>query len=453
MQKKRFLVLTCGLFLLAAAAGQEAPKEKKVLKNADVVLMAENHFDDETLLRIIDVADTDFDISGDELIRMKNAGVSSAVLRAMLQATQRKKHAAEGVAGQASPAPGSDVSKSGASGSSPAGSTQEVAAPAPGAPTATDSSAAANASAPSVNGRSPARAVSPAPPNSMASGRGMNAGGMGSMVNPQQMAAMQSQLGSIGGIMGMMNGMMSMNSYAPEQMPHVFLRGEINKPMMEVSPSTAQMAQTKFNGGGPSVGASMLRSIATQALSFAALGAGPGGMMAMSAFSMGSGILMRPHTPSMTYVWGLPGRKSNRELNTTSPLFELSYGEIPGVDPDGYEPAIVKLVPTRDNYRLVGATKTKMGMNMMNGGGVEQGKWFSEERWPVELSKEERGFYVLKVLQALEPGEYAVVLRPVKGYKQTTSGFGGGAQVFYSVWDFSVPGAPDEPTDKKKKKR
>jgi hypothetical protein len=449
MQKKRFLVLTCGLFLLAAAAGQEAPKEKKVLKNADIVQMVENHFDDETLLKIIGVTDTDFDISGDELIRMKNAGVSSAVLRAMLQATQRKRHAAEGTAGQANPAAGNDISKSGASGSSSAGTPQESAAPAAGM-----STAVGNAPGPSASNNSPVPSAASMALNSMAGGGGISTAGTGrSMVNPQQMAALQSQLGSMGGIMGMMNGMMSMTSYAPEQMPHVYLRGEINKPMMEVSPSTAQMAQTKFNGGGPSAGASMLRSIATQALSFAALSAGPGGMMAMSAFSMGSGLLMRPHTPSMTYVWGLPGRKSNRELNTTLPLFELSYGEIPGVDPDGYEPAIVRLVPTRDNYRLVGATKTKMGMNMMNGGGVEQGKWFSEERWPVELSKEERGFYVLKVQQALEPGEYAVVLRPVKGYKQTTSGFGGGAQVFYSVWDFSVPGASDEPTDKKKKKK
>jgi hypothetical protein len=41
----------------------------------------------------------------------------------------------------------------------------------------------------------------------------------------------------------------------------------------------------------------------------------------------------------------------------------------------------------------------------------------------------------------------------VKGYKATPSGLGGHAQVFYSVWDFSVPGAlPEEINGKKKKK-
>jgi hypothetical protein len=37
-------------------------------------------------------------------------------------------------------------------------------------------------------------------------------------------------------------------------------------------------------------------------------------------------------------------------------------------------------------------------------------------------------------------------------YKLSTSGFGGSAQVFYSVWDFSVAGTPPETGDSKKKK-
>jgi hypothetical protein len=199
----------------------------------------------------------------------------------------------------------------------------------------------------------------------------------------------------------------------------------------------------------------MLRTLATEGLSFAAMSGGPAGMMAMSAFGVASGFMpgMRPGTPSMTYVWGLPGLHSSRLLPADSPAFELSYGEIPGVDPDAYEPALVKLVQTKDNYRLVGATRSKMGRNTMMGGGPEEGKWISEERVPVRLDKEERGFYVLHVEQALEPGEYAVVFRPVKGHKPVRSGFGSAAQVFYSVWDFRVPGTPADDTTKKKKKK
>jgi hypothetical protein len=203
-------------------------------------------------------------------------------------------------------------------------------------------------------------------------------------------------------------------------------------------------------------GGMALRSLATEGLSFAAMGAGPAGMMAMSVFSMGSGFMpgMRPGAPKVTYVWGLPGRKSSRELTDTNPMFELNYGDIPGVDPDAYEPAVLKLVQSKDNYRLVGATQIKMtAKNMMAGASPENGKWISEDRWPTRVDKEERGFYILHVNSTLEPGEYAVVLRPVKGYKETSSGLGGHAQVFYSVWDFSVPGAtPDDGKKKKKKK-
>src|SRR5262249_595794 len=174
-------------------------------------------------------------------------------------------------------------------------------------------------------------------------------------------------------------------------------------------------------------------------------------MMAMSAFSMASGFMpgMRPGAPKMSYVWGLPGRKSSREIGDVSPMFELNYGDIPGVDPDGYEPVLIQLFPTKDNYRLVGATQTSMdSKHMMSGGGPEGGKWVSEERWPTRVDKEERGFYIMHMEKPLDPGEYAVVLRPAKHYNAGSSVFGGGAQVFYSVWDFSVPGTP--PPNKKK---
>ena len=87
---------------------------------------------------------------------------------------------------------------------------------------------------------------------------------------------------------------------------------------------------------------------------------------------------------------------------------------------------------------------------LKNAGGPESGKWISEERWPTRVDKQERGFYIMHGIQPLEPGEYAVVLRPIKGYKAAPSGLGGHAQVFYSVWDFSVPGAVSD-DDKKKK--
>jgi hypothetical protein len=65
---------------------------------------------------------------------------------------------------------------------------------------------------------------------------------------------------------------------------------------------------------------------------------------------------------------------------------------------------VVRLVQTKDNYRLVGATRTKLNSKSMGAGfGPENGRWISEERCPIRIAKEERGFYVVHVDQALEP--------------------------------------------------
>ena len=444
---KKPLVLAFALLLISLSPAQEPKKAKKPLKNADIVLMTQNHFDDETLSKLIEVSDTDFDISGDALVELKNQGVSAPVIRAMLEAAARKKLAADADIFANTDPPAAEAPRA----SSASGRVPSAAAP------ETPDRAVKTASSPSSSApfrdtpQSPAGTAAPA-----ASGAVMASPPAANMpVNPQ-LAVLQSQLAMMGlAGLGRMFGGAAALSYTAEQLPHVFLMdAQIHSEKHEVSASMAQIAQTKMKTGTPGPGGMALRSLATEGLSFAAMGAGPTGMMAMSAFSMASGFMpgMRAGAPSMTYVWGLPGRKSARELSNPDPIFQLNYGDIPGVDPDAFEPAIVRLVQTPDNYRLVGATRTKLNTkNLMSGNGPENGKWISEERWPVRVYKEDRGFYVLRVDQPLEPGEYAVVLRPVKGYRATASGLGGHAQVFYSVWDFSVPGAA--PTGSKKKKK
>ena len=445
MPKRIAISLICAFFACAALHAQETKQEKKVLKNADILLMSQNHFDDETLIKVIEVSETDFDVSGAALIDLKNQGVSPTVLRAMLESVHKKQSAA------GPQAPAQEPS------ATPQSATQPSAPPESSDP----NFATRTQSAPATNSTSPAPVSAPPAPTAGAYGT-YPANAMAG-INPAQIAALQARMASMGmggmmgnmGGMGMMGGMggFSMN-YPPEQMPHVFLRMGSTKDNQEITPSMAQIGQSNYKGG-MGAGGMALRSLSTEGLSFAAMGAGPAGMMAMSAFSMVSGFMpgMRPGAPKITYVWGLPGRNSSRVFDQTNPMFELNYGNIPGVDPDAYEPALLKLVQSKDNYRLVGATQMKMtAKNMRNGASPENGKWISEERWPTHVNKEERGFYILHVDSALEPGEYAVVLRPVKGYKATSSGLGGHAQVFYSVWDFSVPGAVPDNGKKKKKK-
>jgi hypothetical protein len=441
MRTKLLLALACLLFLGSASGAQDVKKEKRVLSNADILLMTKNQLDDDTLIKLIQVSDTDFDTSGEALIDLKNQGVSSEVLRAMLQAAQHKRLAAQEPS--APPAASTTPSPSDSNLPSARNLTSSSSSPSP-----------TDRTSPGPNTTSVPQSDASSNPAFAATGAQQNSGGM--RINPQQMSGMQNPMAmmSMMGMGGMGGGFGSPVEYTADQLPHVFLfNDQSRRQKNEFPPSTAEIAQTKFNSGAPSPAGSALRSLATQGLSFASMSAGPIGMMAMSAFSMASGFLpgMRPGAPSMTYVWGLPGRKSARELTNTDPIFELNYGDIPGVDPDAFEPVIVKLTQSPDNYRLVGATKTKMNMrNMMANSGPENGKWLVEDRWPTRVYKEDRGFYVLRVDQPLAPGEYAVVLRPVKGYKAKPSGLGGHAQVFYCVWDFSVPGAPDPPIKKRK---
>ena len=445
---KRLILCIATLILVVPLHAQQEKKGKKILKNADVVMMVQNHFDDDTLIKVIEVSATDFDVSEDALVDLMKQGVNSPVLKAMLAAAHKQNSASNPASTPVTSTAANNPLPSAAAGAQP--ETSPAAPKDPNFATRSENPQAADHTAPAPTAAKPPVAYR-APQAMPMPGAAMMGG------NPQQMAMMQAQMASMG-MGGMMGGMgMGMGggfgmSYSPEQMPHVFLKLH-PEGKQEISASTAQIGQTNFKGG-MGAGGMALRSLATQGLSFAAMGAGPAGMMAMSAFSMASGFMpgMRPGAPKMTYVWGLPGHKSDRELTDNNPMFELNYGNIPGVDPDAYEPAVLKLVQSKDNYRLVGATQVKMtAKNMRNGGGPENGKWIDEERWPCHVNKEERGFYILHVDSPLEPGEYAVVLRPVKGYKAVSSGLGGHAQVFYSVWDFSIPGAAPEATGKKKK--
>jgi hypothetical protein len=445
IMRKTAIACLASLLLCAPLHAQQEQKEKKILRNADIVTMVQNHFDDDTLIKVIQVSSTDFDVSEDALVDLMKQGVSSPVLKAMLASAHKRPASANSVrsaepSGASSTSPTATVPASQPSSAVSQGTDPNFATREPETPPAKQANAA------------PAAVSSPQQQQMMPM---QNPAMMG--INPQQMAMLRAQMASMG--MGGMMGSMGMGgmggfgmNYSPEQLPHVFLKMH-PEGKQEIPASTAQIGQTNFNGG-MGAGGMALRSLATQGLSFAAMGAGPAGMMAMSAFSMASGFMpgMRPGAPKMTYVWGLPGLKSSRELADKNPLFELTYGNIPGVDPDAYEPVLLKLVQSKDNYRLVGATQMKMtAKNMRNGSGPENGKWIDEERWPCRVNKEERGFYVVRVDAPLQPGEYAVVLRPVKGYKAASSGLGGHAQVFYSVWDFSIPGIASDTAKKKKK--
>jgi hypothetical protein len=377
-----------------------AGSEPHAMTNADIVAMVKSHLDEATVVSAIEVNETQFDVSPQALIALKQAGLGDPVIAAMLESARR----------------------------------HEVKALAPSTPGAPPGPGAAAAAATGPVGLGVPTAPQQPP--------GVFPGGPAGMraLDPQTAAAMQAAMGRLQAMgYGSAVSMPFGGSAAQGSASAIHVCFLVGNEKQELIASYAQRAISKFRTGGPSAGGSLLRSIASQGLRFAAMGAGPEGMAAMSGVSMLGRFMpgMGPSRPSITYAWGLPGSHSERVL-ATAPAFELRYADIPGIDPDAYEPVLLHLVQTKDNYRLLGATRQKLGAGMGMVGMSGTGDWVAEDRVPAKLEKQGRGLYRLESSKPLAAGEYALVLRPVKGYKAQPTGFGNGEELASTAWDFST---------------
>jgi hypothetical protein len=199
-----------------------------------------------------------------------------------------------------------------------------------------------------------------------------------------------------------------------------------------IAPTIAQVA---FAGGNRRGAERMknLQGLAGQALAFA--------NPAVSGIATTLGSLFRPDE-ERTAVWALAATSSSRVLDFT-PTFEIEFAHIPGVDPDRYQPAIVQLVPTNDNYRLVAAAET----DGSSAGALPRGP-IIEETVATEATRLGRGQYRVAAKSSLPPGEFALVLRPIpepkrarrRGSETSLGELLGGStsQILYLTWEFSI---------------
>ena len=398
------------LALLLFVTGVAAQQKNPALTNDDILTMVKGGLQETTVLNAIAANETDFDVSAKALLDLKQAGISDKIIDAMLAAEAKKRTAASPASASVPPA----------------------SQPAEGA-TLPGPQDAATAQALAQMGMSPQMlAQMPA-------------------ASRQQMMMAMSQMRGMNGKAGM-PGMGGPTPMVSSAMPKItLLIGTEKKPMTS---SLAQMAQSKTKGmsGGGSAAGSMLSSFASTGLSFAAIG---GGMFAGPAMGIASGMfggLMGGHhgMPTVTYIWALPGHNSPFLMPTTTPKFELEFGEIVGLDPDSYEPALVHLPQTKDNWRLVGATKSKLDYS----GSASPQSMIDEVRTPLKTTRLSRGHLQIEAASPLSAGEYGLVLRPLKAHKPKKGESQSDAEqgVFYSVWDFSVAGETvQQPKSKSKK--
>jgi len=166
-----------------------------------------------------------------------------------------------------------------------------------------------------------------------------------------------------------------------------------------------------------------------------------GGSAVQQAGSIFSGVISH-RTPTVTYVWGVPNPASTNVLQTVSPSFSLDFSRVIGVNADDYAPAIVKLTPAQNTCRVVGATQGKADVRSSPAADWQVYSHFLEEPVATNAEKLGPGKYKVSAASALQPGEYAVVLRPVAKDKKFSGGDVARAQgdglMFDAIWTFQI---------------
>jgi hypothetical protein len=155
-----------------------------------------------------------------------------------------------------------------------------------------------------------------------------------------------------------------------------------------------------------------------------------------------SGMMAR-RKPTVTYVWGITGAASSNVSPSSLPVLLVSFADVPGVNADDYEPAILKLTPAQNSVRLLGATQGKEDARSNAAANWQVYSNFLEDRVAIQTQKQASGQYRIVPTSPLLPGEYGVALRPLSKSKQFSGadimrGQGDG-MIFNAAWSFQVP--------------
>jgi len=179
-------------------------------------------------------------------------------------------------------------------------------------------------------------------------------------------------------------------------LPRVTLiEGEKRQPM---NPAGTEVATGKSKGGSAAgsilKGFGKTRLVATNMAGVPVpVGGGRGGMA----------------LPNVARRWALPGRNSVFLVASTAPKFEIEFDNIPGVDPDTYEPVLLKLVQTKDNWRLVSTSRDKFDKH---GNDTRSDKIKPEDKVLLAVTTLGRGHLIVSPAAGLPAGEYACCCTP-----------------------------------------
>jgi len=385
MQVLKQWLFVSALLLTSFSFAQQA---NKPLTNDDVATMVKSSLPEDVILNAIQANDTNFDTSANALVALQKAGVDSKVMNAMLAAVAGKKNPTAPqptVAGQ------------------PAGF------PAGGNPSAVPPSAGLAQFGAAIKAMM---------------GGGISGPG-GTTTAPLPAGALP--------VVAVVDG----SSRKDLTLERTFVAQTKSKANSLKTIAVDSAAKSAFRAGVNQVWYSTITHLGT---GFA--GQVASDTMTQSSSDISEGILAHHFKPTEKYVWALSGLNSPVVASSNKPSFDLNYAGLPGINPDEFEPAIVKLTPSNNAWRLVGATDAKSDTVLNVTPQWEVYSSFIEDRMPASVNRVTSGHTQIFPSSALAPGEYAVVLRPVSKNKKFS-----GAQVvqnegpgllFNSAWSFTV---------------
>lgn len=231
----------------------------------------------------------------------------------------------------------------------------------------------------------------------------------------------------------------------PPAQPYALIASTSPKPVLSANVPTVVQTKAKGDNVGTILADSAVQDISSTAITSvaaSAITAAPGVATLPIVGAAGAVMLKMPglrRDPTFTYVYALAGRQSSTVIDTVNLNFELFFGDVVGANPDDFEAVIIKISPTNNNWRLIGAQKTK-AKYFESGERTELN--FIEEKVLSKTTKLGRGHVQLEPEKPLTEGEYGVVLRPVSksqkiSLKDTLYRQGEGILVGI-IWDFSV---------------
>lgn len=436
--------------ILMGALAAIGAAQAKFLTDDDIVSMVKAGQADDTILTAIQNQGTDFDVSTKAVLGLKKAGVSKKVIDAMIGAVKDQKEASAAVISAAQEkAAAQEAEDKADQARADAARTQHAAAAGPGAPSAIGAGGAmpAMVGVPTVtmvqNGQKQALSVAHTqivPTNTQLSPGQMQASSMGSSMNGLASdGGLSSNLGSLAKMLASAGGMPGMGGMG---LPIGGLPGAGGKGTAIAS--TLMMANPMLSGA--MIAGSLLKH-KMQASQAAAAGATPGQSAPAQGMGMGlvpgqSGAAAGMGQGAMTAVWAIPGAKSETVIHGGAATFDVQLDATAGVNPEEYEPVLLRLTSTQTNFRLVGATTLNPAQLQSADANWNLYASFVEQRLPAQAAKVSPGHYTLQAGSGLTAGEYAVVLRPVsKDKKFAGNNVGqnvGDGMIFNCVWSFEV---------------